>query len=111
MGGVIMANVRKEFDSYKVQYTSSKRNIPLASISCFKGTQWVGLISFEKDAAALREPYLWGDKIRLFYTIDRFDDVIALLQKEEPLDLYLNPSGKWGSILTKEFEPVGEEEG
>ena len=27
-----MANVRKIFDHYKVQYTSSKRNLPLASI-------------------------------------------------------------------------------
>lgn len=111
MGGVIMAIVRKEFDSYKVQYTSSKSIIPPASISCFKGTQYVGLISFVKNEAALSEPYLMGNIIRLFYTIDRFNDVIELLRQEKPLDLYLSTPGKWGSILSKEFEPVGEEEG
>jgi hypothetical protein len=106
-----MANVRKSFDSYRLQYTSSNRPLPLASISCFQGTTWVGLISFDKDEASLREPTLWNDMIRLFYTLDRFHDVVDMLRQEKPLELYLNPAGRWGSILTKDMEPVGEEEG
>jgi hypothetical protein len=41
-----MANVRRAFDRYVVQYTSSKRNLPLASITCFDGAAQVGLLEF-----------------------------------------------------------------
>jgi hypothetical protein len=48
--------------------------------------------------------------IILSYVIGRFHDVLDLLRNERPLELYLNPAGEWGSILTKEAEPVGEGE-
>ena len=38
------------------------------------------------------------------------DYIVDLLRNEKPLELYLNTDGKWGSILTKEMEPVGEGE-
>ena len=105
-----MPNIRKSFDRYKVQYTGSKRDIPLASISCYEGTNWVGLLEFWADRARVRDPFLWNDKIILSYTLERFRDVIDTLRNEGPLELYLNPTGKWGSVLTKELEPVGEGE-
>ena len=105
-----MANIRKNFDGYKIQYTGSKRDLPLASISCYQGTTWVGLLEFWADSARVRNPFVWNDRIVLSYTLDRFDDVVNILRNEAPLELYLNPPGKWGSILTKETEPVGEGE-
>ncbi|MDY6857195.1 MAG: hypothetical protein SWO11_21340 [Thermodesulfobacteriota bacterium] len=105
-----MPNIRKNFDSYKIQYTSSKRDIPLASISCFQGTTWVGLIEFWANSSNVRDPFAWNDRIVLSYTLERFNDVVNTLRNESPLELYLNPTGKWGSILTKELEPVGEDE-
>ena len=105
-----MANIRKSFDSYKIQYTGSKRELPLASISCYQGRMWVGLLEFWADSAKVRDPFLWNDRIVLSYTLERFGDVINILRNEAPLELYLNPPGNWGSILTKELEPVGEGE-
>ena len=105
-----MAIVRKSFDSYMVQYTASNRDLALASISCFNGTEWVGLLEFHKNEAGVREPFVWNDRIVLSYTLKRFDEVLDLLRNEKPLELYLNTDGKWGSILTKEMEPVGEGE-
>ena len=105
-----MANIRKSFDSYKLQYTGSKRDIPLASVSCYNGTTWVGLLEFWADKARVRDPFIWNDRIVLSYTLDRLSDVVDILRNESPLELYLNPPGKWGSILTKELEDVGEGE-
>ena len=105
-----MANVVKGFDSYQVQYTSSKEHAPLASISCFDGTTWVGLLEFWSSSADVRAPFLWNDRIVLSFTLARFHDVLDVLRNERPLQLYFNPAGKWASILTKDMEPVGEAE-
>ena len=48
-----MAIVRKSFDLYKVQHTASKRDLALASISCFNGTEWVGLLEFHISVRGL----------------------------------------------------------
>jgi len=108
----LMANVRKAFDHYRVQYTASKRNVPLASITCFDGDTQVGLLEFRRSASDVRDPFIHEPTgmIILSYVIGRFHDVLDLLRNEGPLELYLNPAGKWGSILTKEAEPVGEGE-
>jgi hypothetical protein len=105
-----MPNVIKEFDTYTVQYTSSKEDLPSASISCFNGTEWVGLLTFWERRSSVREPSLINGRITLSYTLDRFRDVLDLLRNEEPLQLFLNPTAKWGSIITKDREPVGEGE-
>jgi len=107
-----MPNVRKTFDHYRVQYTSSTRSLPLASITCYSGETPVGLVEFVETAAELREPFIHQPSGMIFlpYLLRRFHDVIDLLRNEKPLELYFNPDGKWGSILTSEAEPVGEGE-
>jgi hypothetical protein len=107
-----MANVRKPFDRYWIQYTSSKRDLPLASITCFDGSTQVGLLEFVKSDAGLRDPFVHqpSGMIVLSFLLARFDEVIDLLRHEGPLDLFLNPSSKWGSIITRQSEPVGEGE-
>lgn len=107
-----MANVRKGFDHYSVQYTSSKRSLPLASITCYSGAAQVRLLEFVKSDAELRDPFIHqpSGMIVLPYLLGRFHDVLDLLRNEGPLELYFNPIGNWGSILTKEAEPVGEGE-
>ena len=103
-----MPNVIKEFDAYTVQYTSSKEDISLASISCFNGTEWVGLLTFWERKSSVREPSVINGRITLSYTLDRFSDVLDLLRNEEPLQLFLHSGNTWGSIMTKDREPVGE---
>ena len=53
-----MPNVRKTFDRYKVQYSSSKRSLPLASITCYGSETPVGLLEFVKTAGELRAPFI-----------------------------------------------------
>ena len=107
-----MANVRKAFDHYKVQYTSSDGSSPLASITCYDGQTSVGLLEFVKTAEQLRDPFIHQPTGMIFlpYQLSRFHDVLDLLRNEGPLELYFNPGGKWASILTKGKEPVGEGE-
>jgi hypothetical protein len=107
-----MANVRKIFDRYKVQYTSSKRSLPLASITCYSGETPVGLLEFVETAGELRDPFIHQPSGMIFlpYLLGRFHDVLDLLRNEDPLELYFNPDGKWASILTSGAEPVGEGE-
>ena len=107
-----MANVRKIFDHYKVQYTSSKRNLPLASITCYSAETPVGLLEFVETAGELRDPFIHQPSGMIFlpYLLVRFHDVLDLLRNEDHLELFFNPDGKWASILTSEAEPVGEGE-
>jgi hypothetical protein len=105
-----MANVVKSFDNYKVQYTGSKRELPLASISCFDADEWVGLLEFWERRSSVRDPFLLDGKIVLSFDLDRFSDVVDVLRNERPLKLFLNPDGNWGSVLTSDLEPVGEGE-
>jgi len=107
-----MPNVRKTFDRYKVQYTASKRSLPLASITCYNGETPVGLLEFVQTAGELSDPFIHQPSGMIFlpYLLGRFHDVLDLLRNEGPLELYFNPDGKWASILTSEAEPVGEGE-
>ena len=107
-----MPNLRKSFDHYKVQYTASKRSLPLASITCYSGDTPVGLLEFVQTAGELRDPFIHQPSGMIFlpYLLGRFHDVLDLLRNEAPLELYFNPDGKWASILTSEAEPVGEGE-
>jgi hypothetical protein len=97
-----MPTVRKAFDNYKVQYTSSKGSPPLASITCYDGATPVGLLEFVKTAEQLSDPFIHQPSGMIFlpYLLGRFHDVLDLLRNEGPLELYFNPEGKWASILT-----------
>ena len=53
--------------------------------------------------------YLNG-QIKLFYHIDRFDEIVATLRYESPLSLMIDTDTWEGALITKELEPVGEEE-
>jgi len=60
--------------------------------------------------SSVRDPSVINGRITLSYTLDRFSDVLDILRNEKPLKLHLNSEGKWGSIITKDKEPVGEGE-
>ena len=89
-----MPNVIKEFDAYTVQYTSSKEDITLASISCFNGTEWVGLLRFVERRSSVRDPSVINGRITLSYTLDRFSDVLDILRNKKPLKLHFNSEGR-----------------
>lgn len=100
----------KEFSVYKVTYRSTPTDIALAQIICAHQGLVKGYITFDKDAASLRQSKIAGGKILLYYTIDKFLDVMNILQNEAPLELAFNTSQNIGWIRTKGYEPVGENE-
>jgi len=53
-----MTTVRKAFDKYSVQYTSSDGSSPLASITCYDGATSVGLLEFVKTTQQLSDPFI-----------------------------------------------------
>lgn len=106
-----MAIHRNHFDSYRLQYTASTRPLPAASISCYDGEDYVGLISFHGPGQELHEPRISLGRIYMHFPIERFADVLHIIQTEKPLELCFNDAGGWASILTQGMEPVGEQEG
>ena len=104
-----MANQRRCFDSYRIQYTTASGNQPLARIICYEGEDVAGMITFHQDEAIVPNAGVFQrDKIRIGYAIRRYSEVMDLLRNEEPLELYLDPEAGWGALLTCELEPVGE---
>jgi hypothetical protein len=104
----------KSFDSYKIYHFSG--TLPLLArrvaiwIPCFKASRQVGALNFMADPADVQDNRYQNDQIMLFYHIDRFNEIVATLRYESPLSLMLNIDSSEDALITKEFEPVGEEE-
>ncbi len=106
-----MANTRRNFDSYRVQYTAANGDKPLARIVCYGGDEVAGMITFHQDEAIVPAAQVFQeDKVHIGYAIHRYCEVMDLLRNEAPLELYLDPEAGWGAILTCEMEPVGEDD-
>lgn len=103
-----MATVKKEFDSYKIWYSSGHPYE--AHIYCYKGYSYVGRIVFFKTDSEIPENANYSSGPSIHFGIDRFNDIISILREEKPLYLFLNLSNLIGLLATDEREPVGEEE-
>jgi hypothetical protein len=107
--------IHKNFDQYSVQYLSdgggSQEN-PLARIACYQSGAPVGELLFYRGQVPGSANALSPEGIlQLRYTLDRFRDVLALIQFEKPLQLLFHPETKQGSVASCLLEPVGEQEG
>jgi hypothetical protein len=49
--------------------------------------------------------------LQIHYSVERFRDVLMLIQYEKPLQLLFHPETKQGSVASCLLEPVGEQEG
>ncbi len=106
-----MPNLRRRFDAYRVQYTAANGNQPQARIICYEGDDVAGMLTFYRDEAGVPAPMSFqDDKISIGFAVKRFSEVLDLMRHESPLELYFDPEGEWGAILSCEMEPVGENE-
>ena len=109
-----MADVQREFTSYKVYYFSggSTADRPAAAeIDCFDATSTrVGSIFFYSYDAPLPLAENTMSGIYLHFPVSRFADVMTVLKEEKPLYLNFHGTLKWGYLATA-IEPVGEQEG
>lgn len=103
-----MSTLSSEFDAYKVFYYS---NQPYeANIYCYRSGALVGRMVFVKDGAAIPQNSTFGGGPSLYYSLNRFNDIMGILLHEKPLYLFLNLVNLMGHVATTDLEPVGEEE-
>jgi|694.fasta_scaffold00626_18 hypothetical protein len=107
--------IHKNFDQYSVQYLSdggASQATPMARIACYQTGAPVGELLFYRGQIPDSTDSLTPEGIlQLRYTLDRFRDVLALIQFEKPLQLLYHPETKQGSVASCLLEPVGEQEG
>ena len=94
-------------DGYKIHYRSGGNYE--AMIDCYSDKQKVGTIYFVKNDDIIPGNNI-GDKINLFYSLSRFNDIVNILRYEKPLRIGVSTNTKLGTIFTGSIEEVGEEE-
>lgn len=102
-----MPTVMNDFDTYQVTYRSHPR---MADISCWQGARLVGNMRFE-DVTPPRNSVGANNMINLFFGLSQFHDVYTIVREEKPLYIWLDTTTNWGSVSTRPYEPVGEDEG
>ena len=109
-----MPAIIRSFDSYKIYHFAGRKPIDgrmlAAWIQCFHNGKQVGSLGFLNDRADISGNNFEHDQILLYYHIDRFEEIVTTLRYESPLFLMLNTDTSEGALITKELEPVGEEE-
>jgi hypothetical protein len=111
-----VANIRFEFDEYRLKYGHSETDETAALLACYKNSVLVGLVQFVKegvDASShklVREDADAPEIPLLRFSILRFNDVITTMRYEKPLYIEFDDETLHGGIRTT-MEPVGEEEG
>lgn len=111
-----MANDAVFFDHYKLQYQSGDTDGCDAIVVCYEryrsssgeyDYKRVGFVKFYNDSHSLPDNRWSGDKPVINYRLDRFSDVMLILQNESPLYLKLAENGL-GYIATDKHEPIGD---
>ena len=109
-----MPAIIRAFDSYKIYHFAGRETLEgtteAAWIPCFSGGKQIGSLSFMTDGQDVPQNEYLHNQIMLFYPLFRFMEVVTTLRYESPLCLTLNTETLEGALVTKELEPVGEEE-
>jgi hypothetical protein len=109
-----MPSIIKSIDSYKIYHFAGRKpldgSMTATWVPCFFNGKQVGSLSFMIDREDVQDNDYDNDQILLFFHIDRFKEIISTLRYESPLFLMLNTDSLEGALITKELEPVGEEE-
>lgn len=103
-----MSTFNSTFDSYQIRYCSGISYE--AIIYLFKEKDNVARLFFYDNDAGLPQNQI-DPYPAINFTLDRFRDVLDVLQTEKPLKISINDVLKSGVISSADFEPVGEEEG
>ena len=109
-----MPSIIKAFDSYKIYHFAGRRplegRLAAAWIPCFNQGRQIGSMSFMADEAEVEENEYLNGQIKLYYHVDRFAEIVMTLRYEAPLSLMVDTDSLEGALITRELEPVGEEE-
>ncbi len=106
-----MPILREAFDSYQIQF-ASLNNANHAHIRCFRGSSFIGIMSFFDREPLYDNEYVehpdhpgW---INIYYHLDQFGEITSILRHEKPLYLSYNTANNGGALITSEHEPIGE---
>jgi hypothetical protein len=103
-----MVTIRRDFDGYKLWYFSNDELFAL--IHCYKGTEFMGRISFFKEGDIIPPNANLPNGPSIHFAASRFNDIMTILKQERPLYLFLNPDTLTGMVANTHFEWTGEEE-
>ena len=103
-----MAIIGRDFDSYRLWYYSSGDLFAL--IHCYKGTVFMGRISFFKEGNPVPPNADLPNGPSIHFSAGRFNDIMTILRQERPLYLFLNPDTLAGTVANTHFEWTREEE-
>jgi hypothetical protein len=110
-----MTFIVKPFDTYQIKYLSftdnSGNSRVYAAISCYNGSQYVGVLWFLDTYPIADQNIVGKDGLKIIYHTRHFNDIVGILRYEKPLRLEFDTDKKEGSLLTATWEPAGEQEG
>lgn len=81
-----------------------------AQVQLFQNGQFIGNLNFHAPGVALPTNSESAGIFSINYRIERFRDVLQILQYEKPLKVHIRAGGI-GDLMATGFEPVGEQEG
>lgn len=99
----------KEFNSYRLYYHSTPRYSWQSRLYLYNDGVYVGSIFFMKDGENIPENIEISGHPRLYFSSDKFEEIMNVLRHEAPLYLTLVTTNGIGTISTSN-EPIGEEE-
>jgi hypothetical protein len=96
------------FQHYTIHYMTG--DSLEAQVQLFSNGIFIGNLNFHAPGTTLPANTQTAGIFSLNYRIDRFSDVLQILQYEKPLQVHLR-AGSVGDLMATGFEPVGEQEG
>jgi hypothetical protein len=107
-------SIIRAFDSYKIYHFAGRQPLERRMVTdwvpCFYQGKQIGSLNFMLDESDVQDNEYWNGQIKLYYHVDRFVEIVTTLRYESPLSLMIDTDTLEGALITKELEPVGEEE-
>lgn len=89
------------FDQYRVFYRSGPSDYT-AKITCYNDKERVAMIFFMEERA-LPENTLVSQPMKIYYHSNRFQDILRILENEQPLAIYVFENKKTCEIGSREL--------
>ncbi|MDD1751876.1 MAG: hypothetical protein LUQ38_02150 [Methanotrichaceae archaeon] len=109
----MVKTINESFDEYSFGYYSQHNQME-ASIYLWQGETRVATLDFIKKGETIPKNGYYPDPgswvIYLYYEAERFNEVLAILQTEKTLRVWIELDNYVGGIVTSGHEPVGEQE-
>jgi hypothetical protein len=91
-----------KFDSYRLFYLSGYTDYA-AKITCYNGNKRIAMIFFMDKKKPLPENNFTDDPMNIYYSLNDFQNILAIVENEKPLSIYTYENGKTCEIGSRVF--------